>query len=588
MQALCVSLTLLIALPTSFVVPGVGTDPGWMLGLVMARQRHLRFGHDVVFTYGPWGFLDHISLIDLSSALLATAFAVLALIVFWRTVWSAVSPAYGAAVGSGVAVLVSTLAFPVGGPSWLLLMTIVLGVLASVRTGTTSLLRVAAASGGATLLLQIKFSEGLLALVLAGALSVSLRHPVRIACFVVAVPSSFVLWWVLAGQEMGDVLRWLSLSAQIVSGYSGAMYYAEPRAAFGVLVAVLLVLLLGSLVLHELRTGPDRWGYTLLAAGVVLFGLKEGFVRHDLNHQSVFFTLLAVVGVSHLRRSAGGVGRLLLVALACAAAVASLAIARSDAPTATTWGQFAAVVGGGDPGRDLLDTVKVGVRQREAVPVDVLAAVGRRPVHIEPVEMSAAWAYGLNWHPVPVLQSFSAYTPTLDRLEAQALTSAPHMAVLRQAAAVDDRLQAWDPPRYNRALVCSFRPAASGAGWTALLRGPNRCGAAREVRSLSVAAGEAIPVPQVAAHQMLTMSFRPAPSLRRQVLSLVARDPQPLRASFAGHEVRLPRKLAGGPLLARVPSDVGWIGLPAGDQRDVTVSFSESGQLTFRVNDLAA
>ena len=86
---------------------------------------------------------------------------------------------------------------------------------------------------------------------------------------------------------------------------------------------------------------------------------------------------------------------------------------------------------------------------------------------------------------------------------------------------------------------------------------------------------------------MLTMSFRPAPSFRREVMSLIAKDPSPLRVDFAGQNLRLPRPLAGGPLLARLPDDVSWMGLPRTDQSGVSAAFSESGAVTFRVTDLA-
>ena len=41
-----------------FQLPGFGLDPSWMLGLNMAFDQHLHFGRDIVFTYGPLGFLS--------------------------------------------------------------------------------------------------------------------------------------------------------------------------------------------------------------------------------------------------------------------------------------------------------------------------------------------------------------------------------------------------------------------------------------------------------------------------------------------------------------------------------------------------
>ena len=52
-----VGLTGLLAMPTLQPYVGTGTDPSWSIALNMATARHLRFGKDVVFTFGPLGFL---------------------------------------------------------------------------------------------------------------------------------------------------------------------------------------------------------------------------------------------------------------------------------------------------------------------------------------------------------------------------------------------------------------------------------------------------------------------------------------------------------------------------------------------------
>lgn len=42
----------------SFETPGPGVDPSWNAGLAMAVDQGLRFGKEVVYTYGPLGFLN--------------------------------------------------------------------------------------------------------------------------------------------------------------------------------------------------------------------------------------------------------------------------------------------------------------------------------------------------------------------------------------------------------------------------------------------------------------------------------------------------------------------------------------------------
>jgi hypothetical protein len=53
-------LGLLVALlgwRLGFALPGPGLDPSWWAGLYMATDQGMQFGTQVVFTYGPLGFL---------------------------------------------------------------------------------------------------------------------------------------------------------------------------------------------------------------------------------------------------------------------------------------------------------------------------------------------------------------------------------------------------------------------------------------------------------------------------------------------------------------------------------------------------
>ena len=53
-----------------------------------------------------------------------------------------------------------------------------------------------------------------------------------------------------------------------------------------------------------------------------------------------------------------------------------------------------------------------------------LAAIGSETVHVDPVMASAAYAYpDLNWKPLPIFQSYTAYTSALDGLDADLLRS---------------------------------------------------------------------------------------------------------------------------------------------------------------------
>ncbi len=43
--------------PPCLSAMGSGLDPSWVIGLNEASSRHMVYGQDIVFTYGPLGFV---------------------------------------------------------------------------------------------------------------------------------------------------------------------------------------------------------------------------------------------------------------------------------------------------------------------------------------------------------------------------------------------------------------------------------------------------------------------------------------------------------------------------------------------------
>src|SRR5580658_5034576 len=53
-----------------------GIDPSWQAGLAAAFEHHLQWGPSLVFTFGPYGFVDNILPFYRATALLAVVYAV--------------------------------------------------------------------------------------------------------------------------------------------------------------------------------------------------------------------------------------------------------------------------------------------------------------------------------------------------------------------------------------------------------------------------------------------------------------------------------------------------------------------------------
>ena len=58
MRGILLAAAAVFTLPAMVSVPETGIDPSWELGLHLARDQGLIVGKDIVFNYGPWGFLN--------------------------------------------------------------------------------------------------------------------------------------------------------------------------------------------------------------------------------------------------------------------------------------------------------------------------------------------------------------------------------------------------------------------------------------------------------------------------------------------------------------------------------------------------
>jgi hypothetical protein len=73
----------MLTFPPCFGGMGTGLDASWQLGLNEASSRHMIYGRDLIFTYGPLGFVIHP--LDVGSNLIHATFFRLGLHALWWT-----------------------------------------------------------------------------------------------------------------------------------------------------------------------------------------------------------------------------------------------------------------------------------------------------------------------------------------------------------------------------------------------------------------------------------------------------------------------------------------------------------------------
>jgi hypothetical protein len=126
--------------------------------------------------------------------------------------------------------------------------------------------------------------------------------------------------------------------------------------------------------------------------------------------------------------------------------------------------------------------------------------IGGGTVDAYPTRIDTVRANGWKYQPRPVLQSFVAYTPELDRLNAEHIAG-PHAAdyVVLQPDAVDGRNLMFDDPLSLRALLDHYRVVLSGSAALLLERrvGPPRFRAPEPLGAAVTGWVRSTPVPQV-------------------------------------------------------------------------------------------
>lgn len=501
-----VSLSLLLALVSwqeLALEPQAGLDPSWGAALHMAIRDHITFGHDLIFTFGPLGFLSIPTLWYSSTGVAAFVYQLLLRVALCSALFLAARRSYGTAVAVLVAFLVASLSTVVY--EIVPFFVFVVWVVDRLRNERTIAVLMAFAGAAAGVELLGKLSTGIALAVLAAIMAFAARgvRRVNLAIVLVSMLLAMLGGWALSGQPWGALVDYAHNAARIVSGYASAMEIEESGLGWENLLAWVPIACGVAAVLHTTTGGTTRRraGMLLLWLAFCFFQFKEGFVRHDAGHAAIYFTTL-LGGFFAMRWQSGR----RLVGLGLAMGMFALALIGQHFYSSVSFDPIAnarsATIQIGEVASSA-ERQAVILRGREAVrsafPLDAptLALLHGRSVHVSPYQTALAWAYELDWDPLPVFQSYSAYTVGLDQQDAGALESAhaPERILRNLEPGIDQRVQTFDEPATTRAILCHYRQLHVGGGWQVLGRAPSRCGAPVPLSVVHAGWGQSVVVP---------------------------------------------------------------------------------------------
>lgn len=488
-------LVFLLMLQPGNPLPGDLLDSSWAAVVAHGYLQEMHWGSDLVFTYGPLGFIT--PYLDYAPEVFDRYMAAQALfgLLFASTFWLALHDIKPVQCTTLAVTLLVLGCYLPGDAAWLItvgLSLIVARRISSRRQGMATSFVIVLISLLPSFLPLIKISLLPLWLIwlVAGAFLVRRRGQYReILLHVLLAIALPIVWWHLCGQSFSDIPAYISNGILIAKGYATAM--ATPPStsttdSLGFVALTLAVTVLFVQYRQSARCQPDLvLGVALAVCLTVIF--KAAYTRADYLHTPIFSISCAVVlcvAPFHVappqadqERTSVEVMRMVF------ALVAWLAISIST-PWGGLWSATLATQSHLFSATRILivreDIVADLSRRREIlnsrVNLPILKqAIGNATVDVFSFEQIAGLANRLNLSPRPVFQSYSAYTSQLAKLNDDFYTSdkAPYW-VLFKLQTIDSRLPLEDDSLAVPRILATYESVMTERGFLLMRRKAGR------------------------------------------------------------------------------------------------------------------
>ncbi len=561
----------LLTWPVLQLQSGLFGDWNWVATLAYAAEHGLHYGEQIVWTYGPLGFLNNpfgpVLYYD-DITLLSWLFTALIQVVLAGTLLVALRRSFPLAAALAVAFVALTFLVDLMAALGFAWCALVVSRSDDLPRDQATMAFPSAMGVLTGIAILGKLNDGIELILLASIALVVAFRARDAAVFAGVTLATALAGWLATGQALADVGSYVRNSIEIVVGYTAAMGLDDPAYAwaypFGLALAA-LALALGWDATRGVRP-LRRWGLVALCAVYVACGFKEAFVRQGPGHLISYFSgmlvLFAVLPERRLRRliPVGGI----------AAGVVAITLIGGVHDTLSSANPYASTTAFGTQIQTLTSRARRDASTRElrrgiaaayAMPDAVVSLVGRRSVMFWPsLEAQLAFAYGLDLRPLPTLEPYSAYTPALDRLGAAMLASSSRAParIVRLApepgSAIDGRNPRFEAPLATLEILCRYRELWHERMWQLLARGTDRCGTPRIRATVSAPWGTSIAVPELHhADALMLVRVDGAGARGFERLKTVLLRPDPRWITLDETRFRLVPATAADGLLLRVP-----------------------------------
>ncbi len=562
---LAVAYVALVSLPALWVPYGTGLDASWLLALNLAHRQGLVAGRDIVFTYGPLGYLiypDPVSGTPIMALLERIGLYLIAMAALIRLVLVHASKATAfwitALLGLAFALTVSPM------QSQDVMTATVVAILALADRSKWRWLELAVLAALAAFESLVKLNQGaewigVFLAVMAAAYPLRDSRARRLWFAVLAcLPVFGALLYGLSTGSLAGLAGYIRSGWEIGSGHSEAMGLTGPLWPVALAVATIALsfsaVLLTAVDLRALLPGLAP------ALIVAFFSFKQSMVRQDSH--AVYFHVRFACGLLFLLVCAKVArDRRLVLVLAMFSIAMGYAISVAAFPTYASdsrdraelkiTGQTLAALWNWRTTWANVGVVEHVLRGDLRLPARYHQIVGNGTVDAEPWDVDVVEANGWRWLPRPAFQSYVAYTPMLDGLNAEHLEG-DHTAdfVLLKFLSIDGRHPFLETPHSWRALLDRYDLVLpTESGFLLRHRSRSRYEPMARVGESTAHWDEMVRVPQSTG--ILVMGPQMRPSLHGKVESMLFRSAGVYMDAFfgSGRTLRwrsIPRNLAAG------------------------------------------
>ena len=456
-------------------------DPSWQAVLSYAGEMKMQFGHDIVFTYGPLGYLSgdcfspyapvtRLFFEVIFGVVIATGLCLLA----WRITWP------WRLVLLGFFIFLTTPLHWNGDALYADLGLFAWGLLCYLESGSRLRSYVLALAGFAVVAALIKFTFLILGVLTIGLVACDLilrrRHALA-AGMIGGFILGFLILWKLLGQNFSGLGSYLTTSFDLTQDYNAVMGLTHFDITWLLLIAAsAAVAVLGRVIISPIAgrapIGLARIPLLLWLAGILFEEWKYGCVRSDWPHVKAMLGILPIMvigmeslpapGKRSLRFARGGI----LVCLAVVIIFLQVWVGIWAPVTCITLAC-----------RNLAGSIDVLVRPVHYLRVQtefssaelhkdelphIRAAVGDATADVFGQYQIYAIFNSLNYWPRPVFQSYTAYSRRTMALneEFYSSSSAPQY-VLFNLRPIDQRFPPLEDAFVLRDLLMNYGPVFS-------------------------------------------------------------------------------------------------------------------------------